>query len=207
MIGESVCVKCKKKFKWKRNNNSHIPKYCSNYCAGRRERLDYPKGKFIWKTASSEQKKERLKISFERDVIKKNNCWDWKGDIDHGGYTRMSLRSDMGVNGHVISWYLHKGNIPNNKFVCHTCDNRKCTNPEHLFLGDCFENVTDRDKKKRGCKGSQIGTSKLTEYSVKEIKKLLNIGVKDARIAKDYQVSKSTIGRIKFEKTWKHVNI
>ena len=59
------------------------------------------------------------------------------------------------MNAHRMSWELVNGTIPSDLLVLHRCDNRKCVNPEHLFLGTQQDNVVDMVKKKRhvGTKG------------------------------------------------------
>lgn len=159
---------------------------------------------FRWHDASDEQKTKRLKNSFEKKVIKKDGCWDWKGGTGPNGYIHIRY-NQMKLMAHRASWLIYKGKIPPKMCVCHHCDNRRCTNPDHLFIGTAKENSNDRDKKLRGLQGSRHHKAKLTENDVTEIKKRLACGITSYRIAKDFGVSDGSIWFIKHGITWRHI--
>lgn len=110
---------------------------------------------------------------------------------------------------HRASWIIHFGEIPNNFYVCHKCDNPPCANPRHLFLGTAKDNSLDCKNKKRmnSAKGNQFKKSILTDAIVLQIKKLLLLGIKVRNIAEKYNISDYTVWDIKREKTWKHINL
>jgi len=98
-------------------------------------------------------------------------------------------------------WY---GPIPKGMMVLHKCDNRKCYNPEHLFLGTAKDNAIDMVNKGRHNAGK--GNSKLTEEQVKEIRdKYIPWKYPTTRLAKEYDVDISTIHYIVHGKTWRNV--
>lgn len=83
-----------------------------------------------------------------------SRCWIWtaslRGDFK-GGYGQIGLDRRRGVHdAHRVSWLLHHGEIPTGMCVLHKCDNPKCVNPEHLFLGTRTENTLDMITKGRG---------------------------------------------------------
>lgn len=172
-----------------------------------------PGGSFRISEATEKEKRKRLLKSFEKHVIRQDGCWSWKGPIDHGGYPVMSCKRDIGPDrGHKASWIIHKGLIEKGKHICHTCDNRICTNPDHLWSGTHKENNDDKIAKGRANWvkpplkiGSKNGSSVLKEEQVKEIYKLLEKGLTHRDIGRQYGVSKTTIWRIVHKKNWKHV--
>lgn len=82
-----------------------------------------------------------------------SGCWQWTGSKDSWGYGQIRIVSSSGgskIRGaHRISFELFKGEIPDGYFVCHTCDNPRCVNPDHLFLGTQTDNMQDRLRKGR----------------------------------------------------------
>lgn len=143
---------------------------------------------------------------FFSSVDKTESCWNWTGYCDANGYSRITIRSELFL-GHVLSYLLHYGPIPDKLHVCHSCDNPKCVNPKHLWLGTHQENMKDRNEKGRcgvsGRYGEDINTSKLTEEQVREIRSCVEKGAKQTQMAKRFGVSRSTINSLIKRRTWK----
>jgi hypothetical protein len=192
-----ICEKCKKYFVSHRSATKPIQRFCSLKCRGKlggRKKL------------TEEQKIQNLKLNFEKHVIRKNGCWEWNGRLFSTGYPIMTILHKKGVQtGHRASWVIHKGKIPEGLFVCHTCDNKECTNPEHLFLGTHKENTLDMVTKNRQAIGIRNGCAKLSENDVIEIKKHLSLGNTYRELAEKFSVSTTNIAHIKNRKLWKHI--
>lgn len=137
-------------------------------------------------------------------------CWEWQGARDRDGYGHMGYKNKIYLVHRLAYMYYHNISESNikNKVVMHACDNPSCVNPNHLNLGTPKDNVHDCIKKGRRVqsKGESNGNSKLTEYQVKKIKELYQLGISQEELARMFNVSRRSIYNIRNNITWNHVS-
>lgn len=133
---------------------------------------------------------------------KNGSCIEYKHSLNPAGYGNVRFNGDRRLANRVV-YQLTKGEIPEGLFVCHSCDNPSCINPEHLWLGTHKENMRDRDRKGRVFHGEKHNFAKLKEKEVKEIRELFKKSKSMASLSKKYGVAIISIERIVNFQTWK----
>lgn len=122
-----------------------------------------------------------------------DGCHYWMGSLNPNGYGRIYYKGTS-FYAHRVSYFIHKGN-PLNLFVCHSCDNRSCVNPNHLFLGTLQDNNNDKVAKNRQSKSGR--PSDLCDEDVKEIINLYKSGgLYQHQIAEMFGVRQPAVSRI-----------
>ena len=144
-----------------------------------------------------------------------NGCWEWTGYTGgnrYGGFHIENRRSPSGarnrgaVSAHRFSFLLTFGPI-GELCVLHRCDNRKCVNPDHLFLGTNTRNIEDKVSKGRAPKGLQQSNAKLTEPAVVSIRERYARGDTSQRaLAKEFGINQTMVRLVLSRRRWKHVS-
>lgn len=131
-------------------------------------------------------------------------CWEWQGHIHKNGYGRLTNKRVTGY-AHRFIWQAFNGEIPAGMDVCHHCDNRKCVNPDHLFLGSRKDNMQDAKIKGRLQRGVDRYNSVLTEDVVRRARTMRASGTPVKSIASHFNVAPQTIGKAILGQTWRHI--
>lgn len=125
------------------------------------------------------------------------DCWNWLGSVSNEGYGRFTKKN---LSTHRIMLYLTIG--PYQGLALHTCGNRQCCNPNHLYAGSNRDNVKDALKDGTHPVGEKHPHAKLTCTDVKKIRRLLGKGLSNQDIARRFSVSAKAIYNIKKSRTW-----
>lgn len=128
-------------------------------------------------------------------------CINWTKGLSHNGYG-LTTRGNKTYRAHRLAYCDHYG-IEHSRIkgliVRHTCDNRKCVNPEHLELGTHQDNMDDMKQRNRAAKGVSNGNGKLTKANVEYIRKHYKrrcVEYGTVALGRMFNVSNSTIGRV-----------
>lgn len=154
-------------------------------------------------------KRGPLKERFWANVKRGPHCWEWGGrDVNQYGHGRIRIgpKSAGRIGTHRLSFQLFYGPIPKGLQVLHSCDNPRCVNPKHLYVGTPADNMRDKVERGRIPRGEEAGTAKLTESQVLEIRNnFIPWKCSAMGFARKFGVSRSTIWAVLMDLSWKHL--
>ena len=192
--GKRVCPRCKTPIT-RRPTDAPSQfarrKYCSNHCARKMGARRPMRDRFF------------AKVDTTPGHGPYGDCHVWTAHLNENGYGTFKIEGKHCL-AHRVAFEISNAIAPNDNHVCHRCDNPKCVNPDHLFLGNHVINMADMAKKKRARppKGESHPSAKLTREKVEEI---LRDDRSAAAIARDYGVSDGAILHLRAGMTWKSV--
>ena len=116
------------------------------------------------------------------------DCLVWSG-CTRNGYPLIRTEGKTVTINRYIWEKVHDIKLPREVLLCHTCDNRSCVNPDHLFLGSNVDNFRDSVNK------GKWYASKLTKLQVKDIlyRYYTDRSVTTTKISKELSMNASTI--------------
>lgn len=138
-----------------------------------------------------------------------DSCWLWTAATEEKGYGRFRVCCGLMYQAHRVAYMLDRGYWPHSdRMILHSCDTPACCNPNHLREGTAADNNQETSAKGRnrwGRAGREYwregkpsenilrGSSKLSEWDVREIRREAGEGIAAATLAAKYNVSVSTI--------------
>lgn len=165
--------------------------------------LAYGEGKYCSRACSGVGQTSRTLAQFWERLDKSGPCWLWTGAL-RKGYGAIQLRGKA-TEAHRVAWELVHGPIPEGMCVCHTCDNPRCCNPDHLWLGTVQQNSADMVAKGRSVRGERIHHARLTASTVQDIRAAVAAGATIAATARRLGVSTGCVSHVVKGRAWKHV--
>ena len=146
---------------------------------------------------------ERFNEKYRKD---ESGCWIWMASCAGKGYGQIKLPGERRqIYAHRLSYLIHKGPLPEGKHICHTCDNPRCVNPDHLFVGTSQDNHDDMKNKGRHTYGEKSATAKSTTKDVLQMKAMIAAGVPQTKIAALFGLHQTTVSKINRAERWKHL--
>jgi len=135
-----------------------------------------------------------------------DECWNWQASIINGGYGQVQLANPRRmVLAHRLAYAAAYGEVPSGKQVHHRCDNRRCCNPAHLWVGTQHDNIADAIAKGRyKAAGEHNPKAKIGPDEVRQIRKLAGAS-SQREIAERFGVSQQNVSAILRRETWRDV--
>lgn len=142
----------------------------------------------------------------EKYTIEPSGCWVWKTGAAFK-QRHPDFRFDGGyIKASHFSWQRAKGKLSEGEQVLHTCDNPRCVNVDHLFIGDHLANMQDKARKGRSHRprGERNGRARITRFVATEIRRLYAAGgISQQKLADRFGLAQPTVSQIIRNEVWR----
>jgi len=138
------------------------------------------------------------------DVRGPTDCWPWTAGQTRDGYGRFRREGGSPVcqPAHRVAWEARHGPIPEGLGVCHSCYNRPCVNPLHLYLATTAERNADLAFEGRFRRGQGCWQAKLKEEQVLDIRRRAAAGDSAAALGRAFGVASATVRKVVCRRNW-----
>lgn len=144
-------------------------------------------------------------------------CIEWTGAIRKDGYGAFWDGQKTVPAHRALFSAVHSRSLGRYEFVCHRCDNRRCVNIDHLWLGSPKDNTRDMDEK-----GRRVITEKLrnvlrskdakgeanngAKLSAEDVLSIRTSNLQGSVLAEMYGITRNHVYRLKRRERWSHLD-
>jgi len=136
-----------------------------------------------------------------------HECWEWQKKINVNGYGSSTIKLPDGQTlrgAHRMAYYYTHKIVPRLQ-ILHTCDNRKCCNPRHLYEGTTQDNINDKVTRGRQARGEMMANSKLQDKYIPILRQRFANGESIKDLATEYNIDYSTMWKVVTCRSYKHI--
>ena len=132
------------------------------------------------------------------DIESKDSCWRWTGSVSSSGYGYIGFNRQS-LQPHRVSKYLEVREAIDEYQCNHTCDNKTCVNPRHIYLGDARQNIKDIPKE-------SANWAELTASDVREIRsRYKKEDIPQWKLGEEYGIRQEQVSKIVNYKQWSEI--
>lgn len=138
------------------------------------------------------------------DIRGPDACWNWTASHTRYGYGAFGIRDKWFLSSRISFFYAHPDKDQSLE-VLHTCDNRACVNPRHLYCGTQQQNIQDAVVRNRIATGVRLPHCVLSDQDIRDIRAAHKKGTSQSHLSRQFGVTSGHVSQILSGKTRKHV--
>lgn len=134
-----------------------------------------------------------------------DTCIRWPYGKNTYGYGMIQVGAKLKQATHVIL-AMSSRPVPKGFMACHTCRNRDCVNPNHLYIGSAKSNALDMVTDGTLLRGEDHPCAAINQKQALEIIQRYHAGgTSYKKLAKEYGITCSSVYKLIKGRSWKHL--